>query len=126
MRITLIRTALSLGLFAVFLLPGPALAITAEPVADTPALQAAATQTQQPTATRQPTPTEAPTGVTPAPTGQATAPETSPPVPGEGDRTETTQTGNDMTPLVVGAILLLIVLAALFYLWRQRRTDTEV
>lgn len=125
MRITLVRTALSLGLFAVFLLPGPALAITAERVADTAAQQPAATQTQQPTATEQPTPTGAPT-VTPAPTGQATATETSPPARGEDDTTGTTQTGNDMTPLVVGAILLLIVLAALFYAWSRRRTDTEI
>jgi LPXTG-motif cell wall-anchored protein len=125
MRITLIRTALSLGLFAVFLLPGPALAIAAEPAPDTPALQAAATQTQQPTATRQPTPTEAPTGVTPAPTGQATAPETSPPVPGEDD-TETTQSGNDMTPLVMAALLLLIVGSALFYLWKRRNSGQDL
>ena len=125
MRLTLIRTAFSLGLFAVFLLPGPALAVTAGPAADNAAVPAAATQTQQPTPTQSPTPTETPTGVTPAPTGQATAPETSPPVPGEDD-TETTQTGNDMTPLVVAAILLLIIVSALFYLWKRRNSAEDL
>lgn len=97
MRIILIRTAFSLGLLAVFLLPVPALAVPAGSVADTSGLVAAA-QTQQPTATQQPTPSDAPTGVTPAPTGQATPAETSPPVPGEGTTGTSQQTGNDMTP----------------------------
>jgi LPXTG-motif cell wall-anchored protein len=123
MRVTLIRTAFSLGLFALFVLPAPVLAAAAGPVADTSAVQAVATPTQPPAATQSqpPTPSSAPTGVTPAPTGRATPLESSPPVPGEGGSTGTTQqTGSDMTPLVVAGILLLIIASGVFYLWSRR------
>ena len=68
---------------------------------------------------QQPSPTDAPTGVTPAPTGTATPTESSPPPPGGPSDTGTAQ-GNDITALVIGAAIILIVLLVVFYLWRRR------
>ena len=68
---------------------------------------------------QQPSPTDAPTGLTPAPTGTATPAESAPPPPGGPSDTGTAQ-GNDSTPVVIGAAIILIVLLVALYLWRRR------
>jgi hypothetical protein len=68
---------------------------------------------------QQPSPTDAPTGPTPAPTGTATPAESSPPPPTGPGNIGTAQT-NDITPLLIGAAIILVVLLVALYLWRRR------
>jgi hypothetical protein len=68
--------------------------------------------------------------VTPAPTGTATPVQSSPPAPGgpggPGGPETGQQVGNDITPLVIGCVLILIILLAVFYLLRRREAVTDL
>jgi hypothetical protein len=76
---------------------------------------------------QQPSPSDARTGVTPAPTGTATPVQSSPPAPGGPGGPETgQQVDNDITPLVIGCVLILSILLAVFYLWRRREAVTDL
>jgi LPXTG-motif cell wall-anchored protein len=120
----LIGAAFGLGLMGgVVLMAAPAGAFSGPgaPVVEVSVAHAGAAPAQQPS------PSDAPTGVTPAPTGTATPVQSSPPAPGGPGNTDTgQQSDNDATPLVIGGVLILIILLAVFYLWRRREAVKDL
>jgi hypothetical protein len=124
MRSRLIGAAFGLGLMGGVVLmaaPAGAFAGPGAPVVEVAVAHAGAAPAQQPS------PSDAPTGVTPAPTGTATPVQSSPPAPGGPGGPETgQQVGNDITPLVIGCVLILIIALAVFYLWRRREAVTDL